>query len=70
VRWECRYLVKVLAPLIGQPSSGRRVRVMYHAFSLEEALIQAHNRAGACGVPVWIELRGASATRRRPRARR
>lgn len=57
-----RYLVKILAPMIGRPASAKRVRTLSYTYTLPHAQSQAAHYRGAA---VWIEGVGAPATRPR-----
>lgn len=72
MKTAARFHVMVLAPLIGRPESARRVRVAYHAYTLEDALYVALGRHAWPRWPrreaYWIQHRDETAhTQRRPR---
>lgn len=70
MRHDAPFLVKRFAPMIGRPSSARRVSVYHNAFRLEwamETAVYAAVRDAKRGIRslYWIERREQPATRQR-----
>jgi len=60
---RARFHVKQYVPMVGYPPGApRRVRVVFYALSLAEALANTRGR-----VMCWIDARGAPATRQGPK---